>query len=445
MMNRILDWISYGAGFIVRMSIRLALLIVFLLMFNSEGQQDTSLTGRATALSRDYLFDYVDWEVRALWDKVKQELLGVHPFLDAKTEREAVLDFIDKMSRVQAVEDEIERIYADPNVVDPHAATAQLRAQRNGLRDELADNQRLVEGIIESQVSSVLLDEGFGWANQVLPPVSMHFSALPMVLIISPRDHIDFAANLKLVHMTLEERAALEAEIDAELDVASLIEPIGGMSLYPAMIEEPDYPPEYLNYNISWAIEVTAHEWSHHYLAFYPLGLEYGVQPETQIINETVATFFGRALAAKVMQRYYPDLNPPRRSSFLSSLVPSSPAPITDPDAPEPFNYGSEMAYTRATVDFLLWQGRIEAAETFMEYQRREFVRNGYSIRKLNQAYFAFYGGYQGSPGAGGVDPIGPAVEEILSLSPNLEQFLITLRGVTNRTELLATLEIARD
>jgi len=443
-MNRVLDWISYGAGFIVRMSIRLALLIVFLLMFNSEGQQDTSLTGRATALSRDYLFDYVDWEVRALWDKVKQELLGVHPFLDPQTEREVVLDFIEKLSRVQVIEDEIARFYADPNVDDPHAATAQLRAQRNGLRDELADNQRLAEGIIENQVSSVLIEEGFGWLDQVLPPVSMHFSALPMVLILSPRDHIDFTADLKLVYMTVEERAALEAEIDSELGVSSLIEPIGGMSLYPSMIEEPDYPPEYLNYNLAWAIEVTAHEWSHHYLAFYPLGLEYSVLPETQIINETVATFFGRAIAAKVMQRFYPDLNPPGRSSFLSP-APTLPAPATDPDVPPPFDYGSEMAYTRATVDFLLWQGRIEAAETFMEYQRREFVRHGYSIRKLNQAYFAFHGGYQGSPGAGGVDPIGPAVEEILSLSPDLEQFLITLRGVPNRTELLAALEIARD
>ena len=49
------------------------------------------------------------------------------------------------------------------------------------------------------------------------------------------------------------------------------------------------------------------------------------------------------------------------------------------------------------------------------------FVAHGYGIRKLNQAYFAFYGGYQsGSPGEGGSDPIGPAVQAIRDQSATI-------------------------
>jgi hypothetical protein len=80
-----------------------------------------------------------------------------------------------------------------------------------------------------------------------------------------------------------------------------------------------------------------------------------------------------------------------------------------------------------------------------MEAQRRVFVNHGYAIRKLNQAYFAFYGGYQNEPGAGGTDPIGPAVEELRALSPDLLAWLQTVRGITTRDQLLAALSRARE
>ena len=49
-----------------------------------------------------------------------------------------------------------------------------------------------------------------------------------------------------------------------------------------------------------------------------------------------------------------------------------------------------------------------------MEQRRQLFVENGYYIRKLNQAYFAFYGAYADVPGgAAGEDPVGPAVRAL--------------------------------
>ncbi len=59
-------------------------------------------------------------------------------------------------------------------------------------------------------------------------------------------------------------------------------------------------------------------------------------------------------------------------------------------------------------------QGKIDEAETYMEQRRQLFWQNGYLIRKLNQAYFAFHGAYADVPGgAAGEDPVGPAVRAL--------------------------------
>jgi hypothetical protein len=431
---------------IVKLAFGLVATIVLLVVLGDGTILDRSLRVRVTAIARDELFDYVAWEVDALWDKADQELFGVQSYLPEDDRSAQVIDYLARLNAAQALDAEIERVYTDPAVRDPQAASADLRAERDALRRQLAQDQPLVESIIEEQVSAVLVDEGFAVLGQVMPPVSMHFSEVPVLLVISPRDHIEFAVDLNLDALSVEDRAALEDQIEGELDVSALIVPLGGISLYPSMIVEPSYRdvPD----KVARAFEVTAHEWSHHYLVFYPLGWDYSENPETRIINETTATFFGREIAQKIMARYYPDLTPPQYPSFLNPPdVPATPAtqsaPSPDPDAPPPFDYAATMDETRTHVDGLLAQGRVEEAEAYMESQRQLFVANGYAIRKLNQAYFAFYGGYQGSPGAGGADPIGPAIEELRALSPDLVTWLKRMGDITTREELLAALEAA--
>jgi hypothetical protein len=134
-----------------------------------------------------------------------------------------------------------------------------------------------------------------------------------------------------------------------------------------------------------------------------------------------------------VLERYYLDL--------VRSLPPGSeetPLPPVIETQPPAFDFNLEMHQTRVTVDQLLAEGMIEEAESYMEERRRLFVENGYAIRKLNQAYFAFYGGYQsGTPGVGGEDPIGPAVHDIRQRSPSLYDFVVNVRSVTSREALL--------
>ena len=93
-------------------------------------------------------------------------------------------------------------------------------------------------------------------------------------------------------------------------------------------------------------------------------------------------------------------------------------------------------------ADRLLAEGKVNEAEWYMEFQRRYFVANGYRLRRLNQAYFAFHGAYADVRGASGSDPIGPAVRRLWMLSHTPKDFVAQLAPITSLSRtgnLLAT------
>jgi hypothetical protein len=95
------------------------------------------------------------------------------------------------------------------------------------------------------------------------------------------------------------------------------------------------------------------------------------------------------------------------------------------------------MHETRVTADQMLAEGKIEEAETYMEQRRQVFWENGYLLRKLNQAYFAFHGAYADVPGgAAGEDPVGPAVRALRAQSDSLADFINTISWMTSFEEL---------
>lgn len=389
------------------------------------------------ALAQDVQFDYVSWELDAIGVKINQTLYGLHPFMTEADRVQYVRDYMADLRQAQALESQINAIFSDPNQSDPDTASAELRAQFRQLRAGLDERQALAEAILEGQVAAVLAEQGFAVLGQILPPVSAHFTRVPNLLVVSPRDEIRFDISINLDPMTADAISALETRIDDERDVSALVVPLGGIAMYPTMVLETS--------SIPWALDTISHEWLHNYLFAFPLGLAYfsgeSFVGETRIINETTANLFGQEMSRLALARYYPDLLPPE------ALTPS-PSPsergekddMTETSEPPAFDFGKEMDTTRRRVDELLADGKVDEAEAYMEQRRELFVTNGYRIRKLNQAYFAFYGGYQsGQPGAGGEDPIGPAVQAIRDASPSLQAWIVTMRGITTRDELLAT------
>lgn len=418
LLSRIWAWFWRLVGY--------GILLVILLFGVQRSTIPLGLQWNAISLIvQQHRFDYVRWEFEALSSKVNQTLFGLHPFMDEAAASQYVRDYMADLVTVQQLEAQINRIYADPAIADPDAASVEERATRDEQRRSLAARQPLVEGILEGQVAAVLVEQGFGTLGQLLPPMSMHFTQVPNLLIVSPRDEIRFDVSINVVPLPVDEISVIETRIEAEHDVSALIVPLGGIALYPAMIIETT--------SIERAVEVFAHEWLHHYLFAFPLGLNYDFAGDARVINETTAQIFGLEIVPLVMARFYPML--------ATTQVPSNPNAVRVAYQTEdaPFNYGVEMDITRRRVDELLTAGDVEAAEAYMEERRAWFVANGYLLRRINQAYFAFYGGYQtGAPGVAGADPVGPAVRALLDASPSIHDWVVTMRDITTREQLLA-------
>jgi hypothetical protein len=407
-------------------------LLTFLLIVLQYSTLPLGLQWNAIAmLVRDYQFDYVGWEANALGIKTYTTLYGLHPFMSEDERSAYVRQYMTDLRQTQQLEGQISAIYADPNVSDPQAASIDLRQQRDTMRVDLLSRQPLVESIMEGQVAAILVEQGFTVMGQLLPPISAHFTQVPNLLVVSPRDTIRFDVSINLVPMTVDQVDAVEQRVEEDQDVSALIVPLGGMARYPSMILETS--------DLSWALNTIAHEWIHHYLFFYPLGLSYDFAGEARIINETTASLFGQEVGGLVMQRYYPDLYVPPPPVVEETVEPVI-SPLLQPIEPRGFDFLVELGKTRFFVDRMLGAGEVDEAETYMEQRRVFFSEHGYYFRRLNQAYFAFYGGYQtgSGGGAGGRDPIGPAVRAIRDRSTSLQDFIVTMRDITSRDQLLA-------
>ncbi len=395
-----------------------------------------SLNERVLVQARDVLFNYAAWESDAFLGKIQQNQSGLARYLTDEQGAKFVHDYLALVGQMQSVQAQINKIYIDPSVANPASASADLRAKRDSLNAQLTQAQPLAEAIIEQEIASVLHDEGVSIAGAVMPPVSTHLTQLPMLLVVSPRDTIRFDAAIEVDPMPDDQAARLEDQIDKALNVSSLVVPLGGLSLYPTMAEQSWYAPA--------VFETVAHEWTHNYLYFFPLGLEYESDSETRIINESTAISSGTEIGLKTIRRYYGAF-----SDIMSQLPSTTPThgPAISP-APhiQTFNFGAAMNETRVTVDFLLARCKFAEAEGYMELRRQLFVANGYALRKLNQAYFAFYGGYQaaGQPGAGGSDPTGDAIAEIRQRTGSYKAWLETMRTITSRDDLLAERDALR-
>ena len=104
----------------------------------------------------------------------------------------------------------------------------------------------------------------------------------------------------------------------------------------------------------------------------------------------------------------------------------ADPEDIGEGDEDE-FDFAGEMRETRRRVDELLAEGAIQEAEAYMEERRQIFVDNGYPIRVLNQAYFAFYGTY--AENAASVSPIASELRQVRVDSSDVGQFIKRVRG----------------
>jgi len=378
---------------------------------------------RVRAFTRQIEFDYVSWTLKAVQVKLDQAALGLAGYLGESHQRQVVLDYLDLVSQIQDNEARLSEIYADPSIPNPEQASQEVRQRLNRLYERRSRLGPLAESVLQEQLSRVVAEMGLSLGGQPLPPILYRSTPLPLALVVSPRQVIRQDHNISLdPNLTLDQQVALEERVDRALNVSSLVVRIGGVGVYPTMVMQ--------THDLNWLSEVVAHEWIHNYLTLRPLGLNYDTSPQLRTMNETAATIAGKEIGRAMMERFYPELVPPSPPTPVPGQTPA-------PAAPAAFDFNAEMHLTRVTVDEMLAQGQIEQAEAYMEQRRIVFWEHGYRIRKLNQAYFAFYGAYADQPGgAAGEDPVGAAVRALRAQSPTLADFIKRIAWMSSYEQL---------
>ena len=201
-----------------------------------------------------------------------------------------------------------------------------------------------------------------------------------------------------------------------------LVEDLGGVAVYPSVISN--------QLSIESSLTVAAHEWLHHWLFFKPLGQSFCTSHEMTVLNETVATVAGEEIGKLLYSRINHNVEEDIRLSLQGEQETSD---------VKSFDFFKIMQETRKHVLVLLGEGDIEEAEYYMD-QRSEVSReNGYYIRKLNQAYFAFHGIYATT--AASDSPIGEQVKFLRSETSSLQEFLRSISGFRDYEEFVIYIE----
>jgi hypothetical protein len=403
--------------------------LLLLLMVGASYQRRDPIS-QIRRYTRAIEFDYFNWTLDAFIIKLEQYSLGTAGYLPETDRHDLVLTYFDKVREARSIESRLQEILADPNIENPDLIAAPIIVQRDEVWKTLSELEPIVETVLQEQVADVLSQLGLQLLGAPFPPVAFHFTKPPMALIISPREVIRQDANISLTaDLALESQIKLEADVESSSNISSLVVPVGGIGIYPTMIQETS--------SVTWLTETIIHEWVHNYLTLRPLGINYYTSPELRTMNETAASLLGKEISRMVLEQYYPAFVPP-------PPVETSPAPPF-PTEPPVFDFRAEMRETRVTVDDLLAEGEIGRAEAYMEARRQVFWENGYRIRRLNQAYFAFYGAYADAPGGpAGEDPVGAAVRELWARIGSPVQFLRTMAWMNEYQDLLDTLERLR-
>ena len=401
--------------------VRVLLLALLLFLLRTDDHHLSPATAAASA----HLFALEEWVVDNVADKWRHSARRLLPTQGLS--REEQVERMEELFRVQAEVRSIRRHVAHAAAADtPHDREAlddferrlsSLLKRRDALRDD-------VEELLESELSAVIAEAGLrrgeGLFQAVFPPVDFRLDVAPRVLVVSPRDRIRLTETVLLDgDGEVSEWEAMEETLAAEHNLSALVLPISGLAAYPSIVSG--------TRDLRRTLEIVAHEWLHQYWYFHPLGFNYFDSAEMTTLNETAADVAGRELGDLAYER-------------LTGIgPPPTDAPSRTDSAERSFDFGDEMRETRRTVDAMLAQGRVEEAEQYMEQRRRLFVANGYAIRKLNQAYFAFHGTYAESPAS--VSPIAGQLRDLRQRTATLGEFIRTVASFDSYDAFLAYLE----
>ena len=399
-------------------------LLPLLLVFGVAG--DTFTLDPVQRVALPYRYSITGWEVRNFPDKWRHILdtliWGVEKSDEEK--RDDLYRYFDLGRELLAAEDTLNRAMSAPSaggVESLEDEVERIAGERSALRDD-------VEETIESAISTAIRESDLSpWERFVFPPVDIRLAGPPVLLLTSPRDRIARQHEVLMdPDVSLVVRERLEDTLMDEHDVAAISFQVGGLAAYPASVLD--------TIPLADTLRVSAHEWLHHYMAFRPLGQKMFTSAEMVTLNETLADIVGREIGDRAREMLPERSGPPPR---VNTPVPVPESGFQGQD--EHFGFNEEMRETRLRVDELLAEGKVDEAEAYMEERRRLFVENGYPIRRLNQAYFAFHGTY--AENAASSSPIAGQLHRFRELSPDLQTFVLRMADISSYPQFLERLK----
>ena len=397
------------------------MLVLLVLGITNSAVVVTGNTNHFKFLTRRFEFDYFSWSATALIDKFSAISMHITDQLHPEQRQAVVSEYLQVTQQIVENEMQITTALSDPENIVSENEMDRLFNQAQVTQNYLNEIQPIAELIFQNQISETVRKLGISHSSFSFPPILFKTTPLPKQMIISPRTQIRQDASFSLIpEIDIENITLIEIAIEEAFDVSALVVPLGGVGTYPSMVTQTS--------NIVYLLDTAAHEWAHHYLAFFPLGFHYTASPELRTINETVASIAGAEISDAVLQLFYPEKIDEETNDKNFAIA------FGEKDATtEPFDFRKEMYETRKQVDSYLEEGLVELAEEYMENRRKIFWENGYQIRRLNQAYFAFHGAYSDQPfSAAGVDPVGAAVRALRAKSTTLAEFFQRIKWISD-------------
>jgi len=409
----------------IKAGITAVFFVLAIVIVLATGMGRSAFDAKIGKIVAPYQFNLFNWEIEALSYQLDELLFGDSNI--AAEDSQMVLEYFEIRQQASNLEWQIELVVSGIK----SGNLEEIRNQLKDIQQQMESLRTKAEKVLELQIQATMakmdiynpLDEYLN-IDITFPPVSFELEAPPYLLVISPNDSIERIKEIMLSpDLAIEERIATEENVD-ELGVSSLVVGIGGIATYPSFVID--------TASLQRTIEIAVEEWLHQYLFFRPLGFYYALHIagvardyDIAVMNETAVGIASDEIGAILYKNYY--------ASYIEEEDNSQPS---DEQEEEPaFDFYEEMRQIRLAVDELLANGQVDEAEAFMEEKRLFILSNGYYIRKLNQAYFAFYGTYASSPTS--VNPIGEEFRELREQVDSISQFLNTAAAMTSRGDLV--------